>query len=116
MSMEERGSELNFEYDGKMIKCQFLEVAKGYETVVIFVEIPGGEHAGFSVKKGDRIVAKGEIAKAIREAGIQGIEMAVPPPADSNALIMVRVTVPFESVRKRLMEVLFKEIKSRGLV
>ncbi len=116
MVMKKSHSELNFEHAGRAVKCQFLEIARDYETVVIFVEIPEAEHAGFSVKKGDKIVAKGEIARAIREARIEGIEMAVPPPADSNALLMVRVTIPFESIKEKLMRALFREMKSKGLL
>ncbi len=114
--MERKDPELTFTYQNRSVKCQILERARDYQTIVIFVEIEGAEHSGFTVRKGERMLAKGEIAKAIRDAGIDGVEMAAAPPADSNALIMARITRPFEDVRDELMEVIFRELRARGFI
>ncbi len=114
--MEKRDSELTFTYLGKSVKCQILEKARDYQTIVIFVEIEGVKHSGFLIKKGEKIVAKGEIAKAVRDVKIDGVEMAVAPPADSNALLMARITKPFEDVKEELMDVVFRELQARGFI
>ncbi len=104
------------EYRGRKINYQILEKAKGYETVVLFVELENAQHSGYLVKKDDRIIAKGEIAKFVRDAKIDGVEMAVAPPADSNALIMLRTTKDVEEVIKKVLEVVLNFLEERGFI
>uniref|UniRef100_A0A7C3UBL7 Uncharacterized protein n=1 Tax=Geoglobus ahangari TaxID=113653 RepID=A0A7C3UBL7_9EURY len=103
-------------YRGKNVKYQTFEKAKGYETIVLFVEIEDVQHSGFLIKKGDKILPKGEIAKAVRDAKIEGVEMAVAPPADTNALMMLRITQDPEKILDKVLEVVFDFLEKRGFL
>ena len=114
--MEKKHSGFVFTYQDKTVKCQLLEESIAYQTVVIFVEMDGVEHRGFSMRKGDSFIAKGQIAKAVRDEEIEGVEMAVAPPSDSNAVLMVRVTKSFDDIKDRILEIIFRELRNRGLL
>ncbi len=113
--MEERDS-LTFSYQGKIVKYQLLEKSNAYQTLVIFVEMDGVEHIGFSMKRGDKYITKGQIAKAVRDEKIDGVEMAVAPPSDSNAVIMVRITKPFDELKDKILDIVFRELKNNGFI
>ena len=105
-----------FEYKGRKISCQTFEKTKSYETLVLFVELENAQHSGYIIKKDDKVVAKGEIAKAVRDANIDGVEMAVAPPSDSNAIIMLRVTKDQREVLDRVLDIIFKVLEERGFI
>ena len=65
---------------------------------------------------GDKIVAKGEIAKAVRDAKINGVEMAVAPPADTNALIMLRISGEEREILEKVLEIVESFLRERGLI
>jgi len=85
-------------------KVKEVERGKGYIIFLVFLEMKGAIHEGFRMRKGEVIITKGEVAKHIRDSKIKGVEMAAPPPADSNALVMVRVAE--EGSENALKEVL----------
>jgi len=91
--------DLNLKY-----KVKEVERGKGYVIFLIFLEMRGAIHEGFKIRRGEVVITKGEVAKHIRDSKIKGVEMAAPPPADSNALVMVRITE--EDSEKALGEVL----------
>ncbi len=105
-----------FVFGGKTVKFQTLEKAKNYETVVIFVELENVEHSGFTIKKGDKTLAKGEIAKKVRDAKIDGVEMAVAPPSDTNAIIMARITKPVDAIMEEILDIVFESLRENGFV
>ncbi len=107
---------MEFEYKGRKVKVQTLEKGKDYSTMVVHFELPNSEHHGFLLKVGDKIVAKGEIAKAVRDAKIDGVEMAVAPPADTNALIMLRVSGKEREILEKVLEIVESFLKERGLI
>ncbi|WP_457591871.1 hypothetical protein [Geoglobus sp.] len=113
--MDSSETEVTFTYSGKAVKWQTLERARDYETAVLFVELEGVSHAGYLMKKGSTVVAKGEVAKAVRDAGIRGVEMAAAPPPDTNAVIMLRATPDVGSVMDAVLEVVFRVLKEKGL-
>lgn len=112
--MDNSEMEVTFTYSGRIVKWQTLERAKDYETAVIFIELDGVSHAGYLMRKGDTIVAKGEIAKAVREAGIPGVEMAAAPPLNTNAVIMLRTTRAVRDVIDDVLEIVFGVLKNKG--
>ncbi len=107
---------MEFEYKGRKVKVQTLEKGKDYSTMVVHFELPNSEHHGFLLKVGDKIVAKGEIAKAVRDAKIDGVEMAVAPPADTNALIMLRISGEEREILEKVLEIVESFLKERGLI
>ena len=107
---------MEFEYKGRKVKVQTLEKGKNYSTIVVHFELPNSEHHGFLLKVGDKIVAKGEIAKAVRDAKIDGVEMAVAPPADTNALIMLRVSGEEREILEKVLEIVESFLRERGLI
>ncbi|WP_290901511.1 hypothetical protein [Ferroglobus sp.] len=107
---------MEFEYKGRKVKVQTLEKGKDYSTMVVHFELPNSEHHGFLLKVGDKIVAKGEIAKAVRDAKINGVEMAVAPPADTNALIMLRISGEEREILEKVLEIVESFLKERGLI
>ncbi|NOY12050.1 MAG: hypothetical protein GXO67_08250 [Archaeoglobi archaeon] len=114
--MDGRDDNVTFTYSGRIVKWQTLERAKDYETVVVFVEMEGVEHAGYLMRKGNVVIAKGEVAKAVRDAGIEGVEMAVAPPLDTNALIMLRVNRPVKDVIEDVVDIAFGFLRERGFI
>ena len=107
---------MEFEYKGRKVKVQTLEKGKNYSTIVVHFELPNSEHHGFLLKVGDKIVAKGEIAKAVRDAKINGVEMAVAPPADTNALIMLRINREEREILEKVLEIVESFLRERGLI
>ena len=103
-------------YRGRRVNYQTFEKTKRYETIVLFVEIENAQHSGFLIKKGEKILPKGEIAKAVRDAKIEGVEMAVAPPADTNALIMLRTTKEPGEILEKVLEVVFDFLEERGFL
>ncbi len=112
--MDGREDNVTLTYRGRIVKWQTLEKAKDYETVVLFVEMDGVEHFGYLMKRGDVVVAKGEVAKAVRDAQIPGVEMAVAPPLDTNAVLMLRINRPLSDVIDRVLETAFGVLEERG--
>ncbi|WP_456369471.1 hypothetical protein [Geoglobus sp.] len=112
--MDGREDNANLTYRGRIVKLQTLEKAKDYETVVLFVEMDGVEHSGYLMKRGDVVVAKGEVAKAVRDARIPGVEMAVAPPLNTNAVLMLRINKPLSDVIHRVLETAFRVLEEKG--
>lgn len=107
-------SNVTLTYSGRIVKWQTLERAKDYETVVIFIEMEGVEHSGYLMRMGDVVVAKGEIAKAVRDAQIPGVEMAVAPPINTNAVIMLRINKPLDEIIHSVLETVFRVLDEKG--
>ncbi len=107
---------MEFEYYGRKVNCQIVEEGKGYKTVLVHFELPGTQHFGFLVRKGDVIIPKGEIAKAIRDRNIDGVEMAVAPPSESNALFMMRITDDIGKVLDRVIPIVYEYLKDKGFI
>ncbi len=110
------GAEGEIDYKGKRVKYQIVEKGKNYTTFILHFELPDSQHEGFVMKVGDKIIAKGELAKAVRDAKIDGVEMAVAPPSGTNALIMMRVNRDVEEVLKEVLPVVEEFLKERGVL
>ncbi len=70
---------------------ELVERGSHYAIFLIFLEMPGAHHRGFVVERGTIVVPKGLIAGHVRSLSLENVEMVVAPPADSNAILMVRV-------------------------
>jgi len=106
---------MEFEIDGFKIAIRSLEDGKDYALYTLFIEMPETQHHGFLMKKGDKILAKGEIARYIRDQRIEGLEMAAAPPADTNAVIVFRIDKKYDIVERVAKDVV-KFLKSRGFL
>ncbi len=106
----------SFEIEGRKISYQILERGKNYTTFILFVEMPDTVHTGYLMKRGDVVIAKGEIAKAVRDAGIEGVEMAVAPPLDSNAIMMLRVSKPIEDLIHQIAQIILDELAKKDFL
>lgn len=72
-------------------RAQPVERGSGYAVYLLFLEMPGARHHGFVVTRGTVSVAKGVLAKHLRDLSLPGVESIAPPPADSNALLLTRL-------------------------
>jgi len=106
----------SFEIEGRKVSYQILERGKDYTTFILFMEMPDTVHTGYLMKKGDAVVAKGEIAKAVRDAKIEGVEMAVAPPLDSNAIMMLRVSKPIENLIQQIVKIILEELAKKDFL
>jgi len=107
---------MELDYKGRKVKVQTVEKGKGYSTILVHFEMPEAKHHGFLLKVGDKIVAKGEVAKVVRDARIEGVEMAVAPPADTNALIMLRINKDEREVLEKVLPIIEDFLRERGIV
>jgi hypothetical protein len=73
-------------------KTLTLERGQGYRVLLIFLEMPGTHHRGLLLEREGVTLAKGVIASMVRGLGLPNVEVAMPPPPDSNAILVVRVT------------------------
>jgi len=109
--------EFIFEIGGRKVTVRSLEIGKDYGVFTVFFEMPDVQHTGYVMKKGEKTIAKGEIARRIREAGIEGLEMASAAPHDTNAIVLVRLSgTEFEERLKRISEIIHEALKEEGLV
>ena len=104
------------EFRGKKVKCQTIEEGKNYKTILIHFEIPDVQHYGFLMKRGDKIVAKGELAKRIRDQNIEGIEMVVSPPADTNAVVMMRINRDEKEILDKVLPIIYDFLKEKEFI
>lgn len=105
-----------YEYLGKKIRVKDLEIGKGYKTLVLYFELPNVQHFSYSIKKDNIVVAKGEIARALREKNIHGLEVVSPPPANTNALLQIRITEEEKEVLEKLIPHIYNELKNKNLI
>lgn len=91
---------MEFEIEGVKVAIRTTEEGKDYAVYLLFIEMPETQHHGFLMKRGEKIIAKGEIAKHIRDSKIEGLEMAVAPPADTNAVAMFRINTKYDILEK----------------
>ncbi|RLI73544.1 hypothetical protein DRO97_07255 [Archaeoglobales archaeon] len=87
---------MEFDVEGIKVAIKPAEEGKGYAVYLLFIEMPETQHHSFLMKRGDKIIAKGEIAKYLRDSKIEGLEMAVAPPADTNAVVMFRINTDYD--------------------
>lgn len=73
-------------------RVQPVERGNGYAVYLVFLEMPGAQHHGFVVTRGAVSVPKGVLAAHLRGLLLQGVESVIAPPADSNALLMARLS------------------------
>ncbi len=106
----------DFEFRGKRVKCQIVEEGKNYKTILIHFEIPDVLHHGFLMKRGEKIVAKGELAKKIRDQNIDGVEMVVAPPADTNAILMMRINRDEKEILDKILPIVYDFLKEKGFI
>ncbi len=107
---------MEYEYFGKKIKTKDVETGKGYKVLLLYFELPNVQHFSYSMKKGDIIVTKGEIARSLREKNIPGLEVVSPPPADTNALLMLRITEDESKILDIIIPHIYEELKNKGLI
>ncbi|RLI76455.1 hypothetical protein DRP05_12890 [Archaeoglobales archaeon] len=91
---------MEFEVDGVRVAIGKAEEGKDYAVYLLFIEMPETQHHSFLMKRGERILAKGEIAKYLRDSNIEGLEMAAAPPADTNAVVMFRINTEYDVLEK----------------
>lgn len=73
-------------------KTVTLEQGSGYRVLLLFLEMRGTHHRGLFIEREGLSLAKGVIASRVRGLDLPNVEMAMPPPPDSNALLVVRLT------------------------
>jgi hypothetical protein len=109
--------EFIFEIGGRKVTARSLEIGKDYGVFTIFFELPDVQHTGYVMKKGERTIAKGEIAWRIRRGGIEGLEMASAAPHDTNAIVLVRLSgTEFEDRLRRISEIIHDALREEGLL
>jgi hypothetical protein len=96
-------------------KTLTLERGQGYRVLLIFLEMPGTHHRGLLIERGGSTLAKGVIANMVRSLGLPNVEMAMPPPPDSNAILVVRLTGSNdEETLDQIVEPVRTFLKSQG--
>ena len=109
--------EFTFDIEGRKAAARSLEIGKDYGVFTIFLEMPDVQHTGYVMKKGEKTVAKGAIARKIRDANIEGLEMASAAPLDTNAIVLVRLSgTEFEDRLKRISEMVYEALKEEELI
>ncbi|MFZ0699561.1 MAG: hypothetical protein WAN74_05175 [Thermoplasmata archaeon] len=98
-------------HDELHYKTVTLEAGSGYLTLLIFLEMPGTHHRGLSIERDGATLAKGVIANHVRGLGLPNVEMAIAPPSNSNAILMVRLTGPTQTHRETLDRIV-EEVRS----
>jgi hypothetical protein len=73
-------------------KTLTLERGHGYRVLLVFLEMRGTHHRGLLIEREGVVLAKGVIANFVRGLGLANVEMAMPPPPDSNAMMVLRLT------------------------
>ncbi len=104
------------EFRGKKIKVQTVESGKNYKTILIHFELSNVQHQGFLMKMGDKVITKGELAKKIRDSNVSGVEFAAPPPADTNAILMMRINRDEKEVLDRVLPIVYEFLKEKGFL
>ncbi|MCC6027045.1 MAG: hypothetical protein HA490_03665 [Archaeoglobales archaeon] len=98
-------------------KASEVEIGKGYGIFLLFIEMPNVKHHGFFIEKDGLKIAKGVIAKYVRDMNIETLEVVAPPPPDSNAVLMVRIGgEEFERVLKRIAKHICDFLKSQQFI
>uniref|UniRef100_A0A7J2THD4 Uncharacterized protein n=1 Tax=Archaeoglobus fulgidus TaxID=2234 RepID=A0A7J2THD4_ARCFL len=98
-------------------KANEVEIGKGYGIFLLFIEMPGAKHNGLLIERGDLKIPKGVIAKYVRDMNIENLEMAAPPPPDSNAVLIVRIGgEEFESILKKIAKHICDFLKSQQFI
>lgn len=96
-------------------KALTLERGNGYRVHLVFLAMPGTHHRGLFIEKEGVALAKGVIASHVRGLGLADVEMAMPPPPDSNALLVVRLTGPDdEKTLDQIAETVRSFVRSQG--
>ncbi len=109
--------EFIFEIEGRKVTARSLEIGKDYGVFTIFLEMPDVQHTGYVMKKGEKTIAKGEIAWRIRKGDVEGLEMASAAPHDTNAIVLVRLSgTEFEERLRRISEIIHGALREEGLL
>jgi|GEM_PF-2419583 hypothetical protein len=109
--------EFIFEIGDRKVTARSLEIGKDYGVFTIFLEMPEVQHTGYVMKKGEKTLAKGEVARKIREIGIEGLEMASAAPHDTNAIVLIRLSgTKFEERLKKISEIIYEALREEGLI
>jgi hypothetical protein len=102
-------------HDKLRYKAFLLERGSEYRTFVIFLEMRGIHHRGLIIERDGAVLAKGVIANHVRRLGLPNVEMAMPPPPDSNAILVVRLTGPNDDeILDRIVGEVRSFLKSQG--
>lgn len=105
------------EVNGKKLLGKLIEEGKNYAVLAVYFELPNVSHIDFSIVKEGKILAKGELAKVVRDSNIRGLEMAVAPPRGTNALIMIRVVRDkYEDVLKEVGLIMFRFLREKNFL
>lgn len=109
--------EFEFEVRGKKILARSVEIGRGYGVFTIFVEMPGIQHSGYLMKKGDKTLPKGVISRRVWNAGIEGLEAASSAPLDTNAIVLVRLSgTEFEDRLRRISEIIYETLREEDFI
>jgi hypothetical protein len=107
------------EYNLKF-KSNEVEIGKGYGIFLLFIEMPGIKHYGYIIEKENLRIAKGVIAKYVRDMNIENLEMAAPPPPNSNAILMIRIKgekrEEFENILRKVVKHACDFLKSQQFI
>ncbi len=109
--------EFIFEMEGRKVTARSLEIGKDYGVFTIFMEMPEVQHTGYVMKKGEKTLAKGEIARRVRESDIEGLEMASAAPHDTNAIVLVRLSgTEFEDRLRKISGIIYEALREEELL
>ena len=106
---------MEFDVENVKVSIKTAEEGKGYAIYSLFIEMPETQHHGFLMKRGEKIIAKGEIAKYLRDSKIDGLEMAAAPPADTNAVVTFRINTEYD-VLEKIARLVVEFLKSKGFL